>query len=349
MLKPVILNKIYPKSIAKREYPVNYKEQHKEYFEHEIERVIPESNLLFFKTAFVTDQGIVLKRRGIFKEYIINYDADFKKYYWRYYLHTFLKLKKTTLDYSKKYLLLFDNYSGPDGYAHWILDTLLRIFAVKDIINDYTVILTYYCKVGFKHVTLELFSINEKYYIEKNNYVKVHNLYVPSFIAPTGNFNIENVNSFRKWLWEKIPEKLDFKINEKIYISRRKTGRRLIINENEIENILKHFGFEVIYIEDYSFYEQVSIIYNTKYLISLHGAALANIIFMKPYTSLLELRLAGDMNNNVFFSLANALNIKYFYQLCKGEIISDSANNFNIEVDPIEFKRTITEMIDLFR
>jgi hypothetical protein len=345
MKKPLIIKDVYPACILNRNYPENLKQEDVDYFKKEIEKEIPASFLLYFHSAFVTDQGIIVKKRGIFKDYIINY-ADFKKYYWRYYFRMFFKLKRDNLNKKNKYLLLFDNYSGPDGYAHWILDTLPRIFAIKDILSQYVVILPNYSKMGFRRDSLDLFPIREKIYIEKDHYVKVENLYFPSFIAPTGNYHIGNITSLRKWIWNELSGNLNYKIGEKIYISRKKTGRRIIINETEIENLLIQKGFKTVYLEEYTFYEQISILYNTRFLISIHGAGLTNIIFMQPGSSLLELRLKGDFNNNMFFSLANAMDIRYFYLLCGGEFISEQANNFNININPIDFQKTLHEFIN---
>ena len=70
---------------------------------------------------------------------------------------------------------------------------------------------------------------------------------------------------------------------------------------------------------DLSFKEQVSIVFHAKCLISNHGAGLTNMLFMEADTAVLEFRHYEDTHNNCYFSLASALNIKYFYQTCQSD------------------------------
>ena len=81
--------------------------------------------------------------------------------------------------------------------------------------------------------------------------------------------------------------------------------------------VLRAFNFRIVRTEDYSFAEQVRLAAGARYLVSNHGAGLTNILFMRPGSSVLELRHATDCINNCYFTLASALNLKYFYQTCQ--------------------------------
>ena len=50
---------------------------------------------------------------------------------------------------------------------------------------------------------------------------------------------------------------------------------------------------------------------------SLHGAAITNMIFMKEGGSIIEFRRQGDGLNNCYFSLASTCNLDYFYLKCE--------------------------------
>lgn len=55
------------------------------------------------------------------------------------------------------------------------------------------------------------------------------------------------------------------------------------------------FGFETVYAEDLSFDEQRNLFFETKILVTPHGAGLTNVLFMQPGTKVLELKKAsGD-------------------------------------------------------
>lgn len=78
------------------------------------------------------------------------------------------------------------------------------------------------------------------------------------------------------------------KPEKNIYISRRKSARPLL-NESEVEDILSNHGFDVIFAEDLTFQEQVSVFSSAKTLISSHGAGMSNIAFMNSGTSIVEI------------------------------------------------------------
>ena len=50
-------------------------------------------------------------------------------------------------------------------------------------------------------------------------------------------------------------------------------------------------------------------------LISIHGNALTNMLWMPEGSTVLEIRRSGDSHNNCYFSLASALGHKYYYVL----------------------------------
>lgn len=336
------IRQIYPSEVSQRKPPKNIQEAHLHYFQHEFQHFIPESNLYFFKKVIVTKDGVIIKNFRIIKQFVINF-SEFKSYYLRYLLSTFLKNRKVKLNKGKNYLLLFDNYSGPEGISHWISDTMTRIFALNEVLKDFVVILPAYSKYGVRAQSLKLFDFGPTYYIESGTYLEVKNLYAPSFIAPTGNFNAGNALAFRSFVLEKL-NIVKLLANKRIYISRKKTLRRHIINETEVERLIVSYDFEIIYMEDYSFNEQISIINSAKYLVTIHGAALTFLHFMNENSKVLELRYEGDTHNNHFYAIASTLDIDYYYQICKGNFISDRANNYDIKVD-IELLKTNIDMM----
>ena len=70
---------------------------------------------------------------------------------------------------------------------------------------------------------------------------------------------------------------------EKIFISRKNT--RKIVNESEIDSLLKNEGFEKIYFEDAPIIEQWSIMRNVTDVVAIHGAALGCLAFNKSNKS----------------------------------------------------------------
>jgi len=103
----------------------------------------------------------------------------------------------------------------------------------------------------------------------------------------------------------------------------------------------------VIHFEDLTWEEQVKLSFNTKLMISIHGAGLTNMLFMHPNSDIVEIRRKGDYHNNCYYSLASALSHNYYYMegnisdshLSKGINIHDFSED--IAVDVSEFKTLI--------
>lgn len=304
--------------------------------------LIPKSYIEELHNVIVTSQGIILKHFLPKKEYIIYYKHDFKNYWKRYLLHVFLKNKKQNIDPHKKYLLIFDNYSGPKGFAHWISDGLTRLVELNDDLKNYTVLVPeYFFKEAIYKDTLSLFDLREIQYIQEKHYVKTKKLFACRHIANTGDYRPLNINKLRNHIHSRINLIHPKVTNEKIYISRQKASRRFVLNETDVIKVITEFGFSIVYMEDYSFAEQVSIAHNAKVLVSIHGGALTNILFMQKGSCVLELRREGDGENCMFFSLADALEVNYYYQFCKGNFNNSTANNFDLVVDCSALKNNL--------
>ncbi len=82
---------------------------------------------------------------------------------------------------------------------------------------------------------------------------------------------------------------------ERVFISRK--GTRSLINENEVEQTLKEYGFWKVYFEDIPVSEQWSITKNAKAIVGLHGAALFSLVFNRNAVKLVELFHPGYVVN----------------------------------------------------
>lgn len=342
-----IIKKIYPSALIKRKPPLNLQQGDDIYFGGpKYECLIPESNLCKFTDVLVTYNGVILDNFIPQKEFIICYENDFKKYWLKYVLSTIIRNKKKKLKKSKNYLLIFDNYSGPQGFAHWISDGLTRLVELDYQLSDYTILIPqYFNEEPLYGQILSCFNLKEVEVIPKDHYVKIKNLFVSNHIARTGDYLPHNVIKLRKHFWEKLEINNKKGFGEKIYISRKKASRRFVTNENLVEEFLKQYGFIAICMEDYTFKQQVEIAYHSKHLISIHGGALTNILFMQSGSTVLEFRKEFDGENCLYYSLADALSVNYFYQFCKADNKSQTGNNFDLTVNLNELQINLELML----
>jgi capsular polysaccharide biosynthesis protein len=97
-----------------------------------------------------------------------------------------------------------------------------------------------------------------------------------------------------------------------VFIRRKPSERRVIENEPEVLNSLELAGFTGIYMEDYSFADQIKIAVESKIIVGLHGAGMVNCMFMQKGSCVLEL-MNPDFMNPELFQLCNILGIQYDY------------------------------------
>ena len=68
---------------------------------------------------------------------------------------------------------------------------------------------------------------------------------------------------------------------------------------------------------------------------------------MKEGTSLLEVRSVEDASNNCYFSLASALNIKYFYSDAFVNQDKGGSHSGNYEIDINDLEKSIISILNL--
>lgn len=71
-----------------------------------------------------------------------------------------------------------------------------------------------------------------------------------------------------------------------VYVKRSNTPRRRLINENKLIHELKRRGFYILDSNFDNYLEQISVFSKAKFIISVHGSALANLIWSKDSTVL---------------------------------------------------------------
>jgi capsular polysaccharide biosynthesis protein len=311
---------IYPESISYRKPPLNLNHKDIKLFEHEYKKTIHATTILELKNCYILNGMIFSTNRlKFYNNYSLIHPIRKKDYIKNLLL---LKNKKTTIESA-----IWITDENAYGYFHWITDCLSRLMATESFNAYEAVVLPIRLKeIKFINESLSYFNITPIYY-HKEIPVFIKNLLLPSHTANTGNYNTHLINKLK----QKIVGDVLTPPTKNVYISRQKAEKRKIINETEVVNILQKHNFEIHFFEDYSFTQQVNLMKETTCLISLHGAGLTNMLFMQENTTILELRNENDSTNNCYFSLANDLNLNYYYQVNKGD--SNDTHIVNIEVD----------------
>lgn len=330
-----VIRSLYPSQQVKRKAPCNLVQRDEKHFGGPAYLFTSQPSFLVkYKGCLVSNRGIIFKHGIPQKEFIVCYEEDFKAFKWRYTANMFWREKKINLPSDVSYLLIFDNYSGPGGFAHWISDGLTKLVELSTELQQCTLLAPYYFQTEPIYLqSLKCFDWKDIFFIPENAYVSVPNLLACTPITSSGDYLPQNVNKLRDRVWKHLDLNSFRGKGSLIYVSRKKASRRFVLNEEDVIKALLPLGFAVLCMEDYGFLEQAAIAREAKILISIHGGALANIHFMKTDSSVLEFRKLKDAENCLFFSLANALNVNYYYQSCQTKENSTNANDFDLIVD----------------
>ena len=341
MLKDNSIDSLLKKSIqVKRYLPKNFSETDIGLFEHEFEVCINIPPFLHFKNIIVDDKGNCYK---YFSKNNIN-ESKFakKKSGTRHLLAVFKDLinivfKRNTI-HLRKVCWITDDWSN--NYFHWFTDVIPKLIYLENQYPEYTVVFsasllnTYFIKRSLDFIKLNYASILSYEKVFAKEFIGI-----PNF-APTGNFlPYFTLLTQRKFMpGERTATK-------NIFVKRKLPLNRRVLNEEEILTIFKKYSFDIIDTEEIEWQEQVALFSETKILIAVHGAALTNMLYMHKGAKVLELRRADDRKNNCYYSLASAMSLDYYYQLCKVDDSKLDTQHNNFYVDTLLLERNIKAIL----
>jgi hypothetical protein len=340
----------YKNIIVKRSLPKNYSKKHRNLFSGEFKRYLIYENDIIIENISLFSDGFPYKNFNLNLNFYLpkDYSSFFiiKKilihiYYFSRIALNFLKKKEIINEES---YLICDWHSK--GYFHWLVDVLQKIeYLKRNRCKNFKIIIPYNIRNDW--VTDSLKVYNFKFIkLEKN---KVYLLKKATLIMPkstSGNPRPDLINGIRnrfRSFYNKFKKKTKKKY--KVYVSRDLSNKRKLEKENFFKEFLRKNKFKISYSELKSFKSQVIFYLSCKELIGVHGAGLANMLWMKSSSNIVELRNQDDRNNNCFFSLASALHIKYYYVLCdydKNYLIYNNNNN-NLFLN----KNSLQNLIDI--
>jgi capsular polysaccharide biosynthesis protein len=160
--------------------------------------------------------------------------------------------------------------------------------------------------------------------------------------------NIEIVNFYRKIATRILEqEPINIKKSEKIYISRRNSSKRILTNEEQIEELLKKLGFDIYYMEHYTFEQQIAIMEQASIVVAPHGAGLANILFCPTGTKIVEFRI-DKYPIDCFEKMSLICQHKYYPILghLESQNASKDKSSFYWTVDADKVKKVVEKLVN---
>ena len=219
---------------------------------------------------------------------------------------------KNTLKSFKNLFVLGSN-SGNNYYSN-LLEFLPRIFFNKNS-NIKIAIHRNSSNKYRKFIKSILQSLNVEFSIVflDDNFYYFKECEFPQFMS---------LNDSIKILKQFIKPKVNLESSKKIYISRENSDYRRIINEADIVNILRKKGYKIINPQQYKIEEQIEAFFNAEKILAPHGSNLANIIFCKQGTEIIEIAPAFRENEKIFENKYS--NLCLINKLKHSKIVADS-------------------------
>lgn len=269
-----------------------------------------------FKSEEVTivwtfKEGMALYRNNKeLKCKVIDYKIDPPKY-----------TEPNSFKLSGKTLSLVRFKATRNNFAHFILEKFPLLFYFDILLGlcdfDY-----YLVDKGNLNTFLELAKImglkGKPIPLGRDGSLEIEELYFSNHLShPMNKVDPIVYRSYRD-LVSKLNFNNDIKYS-RIYIER-KHGRRGIVNDSEFQIFLESHGFVSISFDNISMLQQIEIINKAEIILSVHGAALANLVFTdsKKIVTCIEI-LPNHYATPAFWVLSRGLGIKYYAIEPKGQ------------------------------
>src|SRR5258705_8314074 len=109
-------------------------------FSQEMERVIPQTELLTLQNVGVSPEGILFQRGKMLTEsfaFSSNMEQWKRRSRLKFFVNNYVLRRSRRIE--GDVLWVVDDWSN--GYFHWLTDALTRLYVMRDRLNDYALLL----------------------------------------------------------------------------------------------------------------------------------------------------------------------------------------------------------------
>jgi capsular polysaccharide biosynthesis protein len=291
--------------------------------------------------ASITNNAVIISKGRILKNSCVT-DAVYKKYQsLKFRLKYFFPILTRP---KKSYILTTDEWSK--NYCHWLWEALSKLILLKKEFPDATLVLQKsYGKIDFMMKSLEAFGFNKSNikFIPKRSHLRVKNLaFIPCMgIATPGYYDFLKFSEVAQTLISHHQENLKTNFGARIYISRsdpQKNTARKVDNEKELTAMLGRHGFKTVYMENFSFLDQISIMHRASFIVAPHGAGITNTMFAQKNCHLFEL-VSQAWQKTCFAEMCDRMKINYHrFDCVESDARGLHLSDINVDVEELEEK-----------
>jgi len=260
-----------------------------------------------------------------------------------------LKTPITTLDRTLPSGIHFaKDYSK--NYFHWLIECLPRLSLISQLDKRIPLLVDEdIYPQALEALTLLNSDKRPLIKLQSQMAYKIKKLYYPSQLSvvhdnyqhPLYHKDVVYSPDAIHFVKNSVFQKLNIKPQQpfrKIYLSRKASTHRQLLNSTEIENFLATQGFEVIFPEHLSFHAQVHIFSEAKIIIGQSGAGMANFIFAPQGCKVLMMfNGAPECNMHIFGALAKTIDLDIEFLLGRMSFIIPHVpilhNDFHVDMN----------------
>lgn len=234
------------------------------------------------------------------------------------------------------------SFHAKRNYYHWMIEMLPKLGEYRDARLHPDRFFAHYSH-SYHRDFLSLLGIEADRIIaaERYSHIKADRLLAPQrLIGPMHPNSAETLHqSMADQSWSEIENSTRLRI----YVSRNQCGARRVTNEVELMRKLEPMGFRHVVLEEMPLKEQIQLFQQAEMVVGPHGAGLANVVFSKRSTRLVEFGTPMRPNPSMYH-IACARNQPYlfYYGIPVGGRKEES--DIAVEVDLVA--KTIAGLLD---
>lgn len=231
-----------------------------------------------------------------------------------------------------KYFSLVNHWQQTPNYYHWLMNVLPRLALYQDPEGDRKILINEGL-IGYQIETLKHLGVWEKCVVAPSNHLIVEDYMFAPYTSMVNGLNPQAIHFLRDGFL--TDEQKQAKGDRKIYLSR-KNASRSAVNEEEVTELFRESGWDIIDGAQHTLLEQVEIFSKASHICGVHGAGLLNLIWASKETHVIELFPSTRM-------VASNENIAAYLGMDYEPIAVNTGWNYKMEI-PIDcIERVIDE------
>jgi len=254
---------------------------------------------------------------------------------------------------------LFIGTRAPYNWYHWIANVLPALYVANVAVVDEEIPLLLPEEIGNSPQMLESLDIflGERpiVWVAKDEYLQVGDLLwaespvcdAPFSIDPAHRLPLALHRTAMQGYRDKIlnyyaAEVAAFTPIERVFLARR-PGSSRSYNQQEIQDLACHHGFETVFTESLTFGQQVALFFHAKYIVGPTGAAFSSLIFATAGLRALRLLGVSEKYENYFSNLATVGGAQIFD--CNSDTPKDQLGPLEFQISEQLFEQAMRTLL----